>query len=162
MATPPRIPIEKPVLTRRPDWNARLTVFLAWSYRDLDQLIWDSVNCGSWAAKAVEVQTDYDLYSDFRGHTETAVASYKRLKELGFDTLDDYVRARLPYEMLSFVRKGDLVLVPATGDFCGLGMANALAVADPPHFHALSIYGPGRGALSDAVEAFAIGREGRK
>jgi hypothetical protein len=151
--------VDKPILIRRPDWNIRLTHFITWSYLAIDDLTWDTINCGSWVAKAVEVQTDYDLYTDFRGYTDTAVASYKRVKTLGYDSLADYTRDRLPSIPLAFARRGDVVFVPAEGDFEGLGMSHALALADPPHFHAMTLYGLGRGLLSDAVEAFAIGRQ---
>ena len=144
-------------IIRRPDWAERFTNFVTWSQLSIEDMDWNNINCGSWVGKAVEVMTDYDLYCDFRGYTSDATKAYKRLRELGFETLDDYVASQLPEIPIGMTRRGDLVLVPAEGDFCGIGMSHALAVAEPPHFLAMTNYGLGRGNLYEASRAFAVG-----
>lgn len=145
-------------LTRRFDSEQRLTEFLVWCDVAKVQLDWEVFNCASFGAKWIEVQTDYDMYSAFRGKIHDEGSAYKEIRKLGYENLDDIITSQLPEIPIGMAQRGDLVLVPADGErFLGLGMSHAIGGVDPPFFWALGTEGLGRGHLYECTRAFAVG-----
>jgi hypothetical protein len=154
-------------LVRRGDAGQQLTKFIVWSQIAGQEFDWSVINCAAWAAKAVEVQVvdGYDLFAPFRGHTDDPAEAYKAIKKAGFEDMSSVITTQFYEVPLAFAHKGDIVFVKdVEGDdnvYEGLGMSEAIGIADPPFFWALGRYGLGKGLLfQQCSRAFTIEVDG--
>jgi hypothetical protein len=146
-----------PTLIRKPDWALRLTEF----FRESKQLglkcDWEVTHCGGWAANAVEEMTGHDFLPQF-GEITSPLSAHKAILKAGYENLEDAVRRNFPEKPAIYAQRGDLVFIRATDEVDpSLGMPYALGVADPPFYWALTAKGVGRGPITQAVAAFAVG-----
>jgi hypothetical protein len=146
-------------LVRRHDWMVRLTEYLVDSVKEGIKCDWEFNHCGGWVAGAVEEMTGVDIFEPFKPFPITCPEeAYLAIKRAGYESMEQYVNIIMVEKPVIFAQRGDLVFVPADGEeFAGLGMSQAVGLADPPFFRALGVNGLGEGPILKASRCFAVG-----
>lgn len=94
-------------MTRLPDWEARLSAFVA---RHTDRPFeWGTWDCALMATAAAEAMTGEDRAADFRGRYSDRVGSAKALREIGAGTLHKTMDSLFDPRPVTMARRGDLV-----------------------------------------------------
>jgi hypothetical protein len=97
-----------PPLARRPDWEQRLTEYLAGLSARGHR--YGRHDCMLLTAGAIKAQTGKDLARGHRGKYKTAKGAAKHLKSLGFRDAAAMLDTLLPEREVAFARRGDIVL----------------------------------------------------
>lgn len=100
------IPTERP---RRPDWLARLTVYLAAAARQPYAI--GTHDCALFAAGAVEAVTGHDPAAVWRGAYDSKMAGLRLLRAAGHDDHLAATSATLPEIAPPFAAPGDIAAV---------------------------------------------------
>lgn len=96
------------------DWEAALSAYLA-EHRNA-ALEWGVLDCGRFAAGAVEAMTGDNLLP--KGTYSTELGAAKVLRKAGFDTLAEYMDSVLPVTPLAMARRGDVVMSDGALGIC--------------------------------------------
>jgi len=91
---------------RRADWEAALSGYLA-AHRNAS-LDWAEMDCGKFAAGAVEAMTGENLLP--KGEYATKMGATRVLKNAGFYSLKDFMDNTLPAVPKALARRGDIVM----------------------------------------------------
>lgn len=84
-----------------------------------------SVDCGHFAADAVQILTGVDLFEPFRGKYTTVPGYLKILKRLGHDCVASYVDGVLEAIPVPMAQRGDVVL-RLEGELEALGICDGV------------------------------------
>ena len=112
------------MLTRYPDWRARLAGYVSVSRRRT--FAYGSFDCALFAAGAVEVQTGVDLRRQLAGRYTTEIGAARVLRRNGFADPAEIAAALLPRIPVAAARHGDIAAIRT-------GAGVALAVVGGPH-----------------------------
>jgi hypothetical protein len=136
------------MLTRYPEWRARLAGYVSASRRRA--FAYGSFDCALFAAGAVEVQTGVDLRRQLAGRYTTKIGAARVLRRNGFADPAEVAAALLPPIPVAAARQGDVATIRT-------GAGVALAVVGGPHLLAARA-GSGLIALplTAAVAAFRV------
>lgn len=94
-------------MTRLPDWEPRLTAYLAEVAARPHE--YGRHDCLLFVAGAVKAQTGTDFARGHRGKYSSAATAARYLKRLGFDSPALMVEANLPPKSVWFAQRGDIV-----------------------------------------------------
>ena len=95
-------------LTRLPDWEARLSAFVA--ERVAMPFEWGVNDCGLFAAGVIDAVTGEDFGKPWRGKYKTEAGAAKALKRRGFDDVTGPVTQAVGEPVApAFARRGDIV-----------------------------------------------------
>lgn len=169
-------------IRRLVNWEARwyklLSDYIEQQRAGLITFSWDPLlgdNCLTLSSKAVLAVTGVDYHKDMLGDKSysDAIGAYRRLRELGYNSLDQLFGSLFPSKPIIFAQPGDLVTLRgqftpgANIEIAGLetevagsgpsGILKAGGIAAPPYFYAMLPEGLGRGLLSDADECYSVG-----
>jgi hypothetical protein len=103
-------------MTRLPDWEARLSAYLA-EARSLPHA-YGSHDCALHGANVVRAITGIDHGAPFRGRYSTARGALKVLRSIGAGTLEATFDAHLPVIPVAFAGRGDLVMAEESIGVC--------------------------------------------
>ena len=136
------------MLTRYPDWRARLAGYVAASRRR--PFAFGAFDCALFAAGAVEAQTGVDLRRELAGRYTTEVGAARVLRRNGFADPAEVAAKFLPEIAIAQARQGDVAAIRTQAGV-------ALAVVGGPHLLAARA-GSGLIALplTAAVAAFRV------
>lgn len=116
-------------------------------------------NCLTFASTMIQTITGKDLYEMLSPEDcwSTPLGAMKILRALGFNSVDQLIGSIFSEQRITYVQRGDLVMIPCI-DEGGEGM-NLLGVAsaDPPFFWCVGPEGLSKGSLNDAVKAYKVG-----
>lgn len=153
-------------LSRKWDWEERLTHFISDSVVEGVCLDWDNFNCVSWCADAAFEITGFDVYAEAR-NIKSPLRLAKYLADGGFKSAIEQVALSFPDKPLIQAQRGDLVVAAGrpVSDFkahvlehYGVDLVSeALCLADPPFAWSLTEQGPVRIPLIDCTRALAVG-----
>lgn len=132
---------------RLPGWPELLAAYI--DQRSAMPFAWGSNDCCTFAADGVQAITGLDPMADLRGYGG-ALQAQRILRNGGLMALvSDRLGWQLPPQ---FAHRGDVVLVPMSGDqqFLGLCMGSSFAAPGPDHM----VIGP----MSTALACWPIGR----
>ena len=104
---------------RLPDWERRLSAFIAQPFR----FVWGGgadgqYDCALFACAAVEAQTGEHPYPEFIGVYSDRIGAARALRELGKGTLEATFGQKFEEVPPAFARRGDIVM--ATGGAMGV------------------------------------------
>ncbi|BAK66896.1 hypothetical protein SLG_22210 [Sphingobium sp. SYK-6] len=105
------------MIARRPDWEVRLSAYLAERF-DAIVFEWGASDCALYTADAVLAMTDADIAARFRGKYSTAAGSAKALRKYGAGTLKDTFDTLLPPKPVGYARRGDVVMHDGAVGIC--------------------------------------------
>jgi hypothetical protein len=153
---------------RRTDWTTRWVEFMKDS-KDLAEdlcLDWSELNCISWCCQWLEECTGHNPYDEYFSNVKGIKSAVRAIRSRGYDNLDQLIGSYLPEVPLSMAHTGDLVVVKTNwqdvniDDSLKAVMPHAVALADPPFYFGVTLYGLAKGPLyEDGVKAFAVGRK---
>lgn len=109
------------VSARLPDWEARLSAFLAANHDR--PFAWGSWDCALFACAAVEAMTGEHPFPAFPGAYDTREGAAAALRRLGKGTLVRTWETRFPARAPGFARRGDIVMVADAMGVCMGGTA---------------------------------------
>lgn len=109
-------------MIRFPDWEARLSAYLA-PLMDDAVFAWGSLDCALMVADAVLAMTGEDIASPFRGKYSTAAGSARALKRYGAGDLKSTFDTLLPPKPIGYARRGDVVMNDGAVGICIGGTA---------------------------------------
>jgi hypothetical protein len=156
-------PSDGPImLVRKNDWQELFVSFIHESRVEGIKCDWEFNHCAGWCAQGVEEITGYDFFAPFADYPiDGPEMAYKAIKRAGYESLEQYIEICFVEKPLIFANRGDLVFVPSVaGDFAGLGMSQALGLADPPNAWVLGTEGLGWVRLAECTRCFAVGSLG--
>lgn len=90
------------------DWPERLSMFHA-SVRDKPHA-YGRHDCLLYPAGAVEAVTGVDLAAGHRGKYRSAAGASRYLRSIGFASAEALIDSLLPSRLVSFARRGDIVM----------------------------------------------------
>jgi hypothetical protein len=149
--------------TRKETWGADLSHFISLSMKQGDKLVldWKNNTCGSWVGDCIMFMTDEDMFHDFRG-CDSQLAFARKLLSLGHHNVESYVASVLPkLSSPAMAQRGDVVMVPIEESQVASTAEEvraSICLADPPNIWVLTSQGLGRGVITDALSAYAVGR----
>lgn len=112
--------MDRPDLTRLPDWDVRLNTHV----RELMSVPHDDGpnNCLLRAASVIQLMTGVDLARGYRSKVRSKAGYMRVMAENGWETLSDIADAFLPpWNRPEDARRGDLVLLEGpSGDWFGI------------------------------------------
>lgn len=111
--------VARPVLTRLPDWQARLSDYLAASHSAA--FVPGTLDCALFAAGAIEAQTGVDLAADWRGYA-TLEDGLNGLIKAGFDDHIALCAALLDEVPIGQARPGDIAVLSLGRNLASLGL----------------------------------------
>lgn len=100
-------------LTKRDDWQHRLTQFIHESRTEGVCLDWENFNCTSWVCDAIEEMTGTDLYEEFRHESKSILSTFQMIKHHGYTSFEAIIDERFNEVPKLFAQRGDLVLCAA-------------------------------------------------
>lgn len=137
------------ILTKLPDWRARLDLFVGASTRRPFE--WGVHDCALFAAEGVDAQTGSDFAAEFRGRYSTFEEGLKLIQEAGYDDHVALAAASLIEIPPAFARIGDVAAVEfGTTDLTLMIVAGHRLIGPMPGMR-------GSVPLTSAVRAFAVG-----
>ena len=104
------------------NWPAALAAEIASAQNK--PFAWGSHDCGTFAAAVETAVTGETGFGDALGGYKTAIGAARKLRKIGFATIEDLVAARLVEITPSFAQRGDVVAIdtdlgPAIGVVTG-------------------------------------------
>lgn len=109
------------------NWEHKLFEFIEQNKKTCFQL--GEFDCCLFAAKAVEIMTGDNLYSEFLGKYKTPQGYLKLIKKKGFTSIENFVSSIFQEKNIKNVKRGDLVFMAgAVG--VNLGLINAFCSVD--------------------------------
>lgn len=103
-------------LTRLPDWEDRLSAWLADCAGASFE--WGKLDCLMFAAGAVKAVTGFDPAKGHRGKYKSHASSVRYLKTLGATSASDYLDTLFPRVPKAMARRGDLVSFEGNTGVC--------------------------------------------
>jgi hypothetical protein len=103
-------------MSRLPDWERRLSAYLATDGRD--RFVWGQSDCALFATGAAAAMTGEDRVANFRGAYDTRAGSARALRDLGKGTLIKTMNALWTPIRPSFAQRGDMVMVRQAIGIC--------------------------------------------
>lgn len=109
-------------MNRLPDWEARLSAYLA-PLMDDAVFGYGLLDCALLVADAVLAMTGDDIAAPFRGKYSTAAGSARALKRYGAGDLKSTFDTLLPPKPIGYARRGDVVMSDGAVGICIGGAA---------------------------------------
>lgn len=109
-------------MIRFPDWEARLSAYLA-PLMDDAVFQYGSLDCALMVADAALAMTGEDIAAPFRGKYSTAAGSARALKRYGAGDLKSTFDTLLPPKPIGYARRGDVVMNDGAVGICIGGTA---------------------------------------
>jgi hypothetical protein len=135
-------------MERRPDWQTRLSRFLA----RVARTPYDDANhyCAIFAADGVEAVTGVDLVENWRGRHATNQSALRALIRAGFADHIDFAASLLPEIPPMEARAGDIAVVPSP-------MGPCLGIVQGEVIYTVAQTGLGTVPRALAARAFRVG-----
>jgi hypothetical protein len=110
-------------------------------------------NCLSFAMGAVTAQTGDEIPEAMGGYNSSLSAA-RRLLELGYKSVADFVADRFNEESVHYAWRGDVVIIPGFTDETG---NLSVGIAEPPNFWGIGPRGMVIGRMRDVLRVFRVG-----
>lgn len=92
---------------------------------------WGSNDCATFAAEAARAITGEDYAAGQLGGYKTALGAARKLRGLGFASIEDLAAADLPEISPAFAQRGDLAIFDSAGQGPGLAVVLGQVIAAP-------------------------------
>lgn len=138
-------------MKRLDDWRGRLAAEMDRQRRD--PFVWGDHDCAiGFACGIVFALTGEDLAAPYRGRYRTATGALRLLKDVGAESLGDFVAQHFEEIHPSQARVGDLGVVPSDGP-----ISEAICMFDASGVVVMTEQGHGRLPRDAAFRAFRVG-----
>lgn len=136
-------------VTKLPDWQARLDLFVATSARR--PFVWGDHDCALYAAAACDAQIGIDFAAPFRGRYSSLEEGLKLLQDAGFADHVALAAANLQEIPVAFAQVGDIAAVDLGDIGVGLTVVAGHRLIGP------MMTAGGSVPLTSAFRAFSVG-----